>query len=169
MGKINMGAAQCRFRTKPAGGRFSGERKVVEGMPMDSTDRKADRAFLRRLLGDSLRFAVAIVERDHACIHVSERFPWQSSSPGGEALRRRFRQGRARDYFERLIECSLPGHLEKVVHELTEIDETRPRSRLAIGGSEEIVEELLGMLPEVLSRKVTGVFPVDFTPIRSSF
>lgn len=160
MGKINMDAGRCRFHTKPAGGRFSAERKVVKEIRKDSTGRKADRAFLRRLLGDSLRFAVAIVERDQACIYVSERFPWQSSSPGGEALRRRLRW--ARNYFERLIECSLPDHLEKVVHELTQIDETRPLSRLAIGGSEETVEELLGMLPEVLSRKVTGVFPVDF-------
>ena len=153
MDKSNMVGAQCRFRTKPADG------KKVD---VDSTDRKADRVFLRRLLGDSLRFAVAIVERDHASIHVSERFRWQSSSPGGESLRRRLRLGRARNCFERLIECSLPGHLQKVVHELTQIDKVRPLNRLAIGGSEEIVEELLEMLPKALARKVTGVFPVDF-------
>jgi peptide subunit release factor 1 (eRF1) len=52
-------------------------------------------------------------------------------------------------------------HLRRVVDELKKLAEAYP-IKLAVGGTDETVNELLKLLPESLARNFVGRFPVDY-------
>ena len=126
-------------------------------------DTTTNTAFLVRVLDEYPRFVVALVQRDRARIYIAEqrsareRAEITSGVPG-----RHDQGGSAQARFERHIEFLALEHLKKVADELEQLYYERPFNRLAVGGTEEAVKELVKTLPQQLSRRVIGTFAVDF-------
>jgi peptide subunit release factor 1 (eRF1) len=62
--------------------------------------------------------------------------------------------------FQRHIEVHVAKHLEKIAGELKRLVQAQ-RCQLAIGGQEEIVDELLQKLPQPIAEKFIGRFPIN--------
>lgn len=128
-----------------------------------SVDTTTNTALLVQVLDEYPRFVVAVVQRDNASIYIAEQravgeaAEVQSHVPGQHA-----KGGWAQARFQRHIEFHVERHLNKVIEELHQLYYDRPFNRLAVGGTEETVNELVKMLPEPLSRRVIGTFSVDF-------
>lgn len=158
----------------PPGGRglaiFSSQPSDIwEVVPLDvmlptyvSVDTTTSTSLLMQVLDEYPRSVVAVVQRDHAAIYTSqqrvaaEEAEIESVVPG-----RHDQGGWAQARFQRHIEFHVEQHLKKVADEIEELFYDRPFNRLVVGGSEEAVSELIGMLPEPVSRRVVGTFPVD--------
>jgi len=149
------------FSSQPSG--------IWEVVPLDvmvptsvSVDTTTNTLLLMQVLDEYPRFVVAVVQRDRAAIYTSEQRRADEETEIESAVPGRHDQGGwAQARFQRHIEFHVERHLKKVVDEIEELFYERPFNRLVVGGSEEAVNELLGMLPEPLSRRVVGTFPVD--------
>ncbi|HEX6174080.1 MAG TPA: hypothetical protein VF089_08700 [Candidatus Binatia bacterium] len=63
--------------------------------------------------------------------------------------------------FQRHIDFHVIEHLKKVADELTSLAKTAPFA-LALGGTEETLEELLRNFPKPITKRIIGKFPVDY-------
>lgn len=127
-----------------------------------SVDTTTHTSLLMQVLDEHPRFVVAVVQRDHAAIYTSQQRTADEVAEIESAVPGRHAQGGwAQARFQRHIEFHVERHLKKVVDEIEELFYERPFNRLVVGGSEEAVNELIGMLPDPLSRRVIGTFPVD--------
>ena len=143
---------------------------IWEVVPLDvlvptylGVDDAADTAILAQVVDEYPRFVAALVQRDHAALFVSEQRASQllaeieSDVPGQHD-----QGGWAQARFQRHVEFHFEQHLKKVVDELERLYYERPYARLAIGAVQEVGAELWKMLPDPISRRVIGVFPIDF-------
>jgi peptide chain release factor subunit 1 len=136
------------------------------GVPVPSfvdADTTTNTAILARLLDEFPRFVVALVQRDRARIYVAEqRTVREEAGIASDVPGRHDQGGWAQARFQRHIEFHVLEHLRRVADELEQLYHYRPFNRLAVGGTEEAVNELLKTLPQQLSRRVIGTFAVDF-------
>jgi peptide chain release factor subunit 1 len=114
------------------------------------------------ILEELPRFVVAVLQRNKARIYVAEQgtadqqvqfaseVPGQHNQGGWSQMR-----------FQRHIDFHVTEHLKKVIDELTKLAVPRPFT-LALGGTEETVNEALKMLPAPIAKRVIGSFPVDY-------
>jgi peptide chain release factor subunit 1 len=149
------------FACEPAGiwEVLSLEVAVPTLMTVDTTTQTA---VLAQILDEYPRFVVAVVQKDRALVYTAE----QGTAEEMHAIRsnvpgRHDQGGWSQARFQRHIESKVSGHLKKVTEELEKLYYEQPYNRLAIGGGEEAVIELRKMLPEPVSRRVIGTFPVD--------
>jgi peptide chain release factor subunit 1 len=103
---------------------------------------------------------VAVLQRDKARIYIAEQgradqqvqfaseVPGQHNQGGWSQMR-----------FQRHIDFHVTEHLKKVIDELTTLAEARPFT-LALGGTEETVNQTFKMLPDPVAGRVIGRFPV---------
>ena len=120
-------------------------------------------AILAQVLDEYPRFIVAVVQQDRASIYVAEqRSAEEEAEIETEVLGRHDQGGSAQARFQRHTEAHVERHLHKVVDELQQLYYDQPFKRLAVGGTEETVNELLKMLPDPIDRRVIGTFHVDF-------
>ncbi len=127
-----------------------------------SVDTTTHTSLLMQVLDEHPRFVVAVVQRDRAAIYTSEQRTADKEAEIVSAVPGRHDQGGwAQARFQRHIEFHVERHLKKVVDEIEDLFYERPFNRLVVGGSDEAVNELIGMLPDPLSRRVVGTFPVD--------
>jgi len=119
-------------------------------------------AMLARLLDEYPRFIVALVQSDRARIYVAEqRQAVSEATIESEVPGRHDQGGWSQARFQRHIDFHMGEHLKKVVEELESLYYHQPFNRVAIGGSEEAVHELVRMLPEPIARRLIGTFAVD--------
>lgn len=126
---------------------------------VDTTTRTG---MLARILDEYPRFVVAVVQSDRARIYIAEqRRAAEEAEIESEVPGRHDQGGWAQARFQRHIEFHIESHLKKVVEELEGLYYHKPYNWLALGGSEEAVNELTKMLPAPVARRVIGTFPVD--------
>src|SRR3989304_8330073 len=128
-----------------------------------TVDRTANIGLLAQVLDEYPRFAVAVVQRDHAMLYITEQrlaegLPEISSDVPGRHDQGGWSQAR----FQRHIEFHYGLHLNRLVEQLEDLHHDRPFKQLVIGCGEETVSELLKMLPDNLRDRVIGTFRVDF-------
>lgn len=124
-------------------------------------DNTTKTAVLAETLTESPRFLVAVVQRDKARIYTAQHGNAERQSQIVSDVPGQHDQGgRSQMRFERHIEFHVSKHLKKVVDELLRLAPTGP-FRLALGGTEETVDELLTMMPEALRRAFIGRFSVS--------
>jgi peptide chain release factor subunit 1 len=120
-------------------------------------------AVLSRIVDEYPRFVVAIVQRDRAAIYIAEQGRGREQATIESDVPGQHDQGGwAQARFQRHIEVHVARHLHKVVQELHDLYYKAPFSRLAVGGTEENVAELVKMLPDPIARRLIGTFQVDF-------
>jgi peptide chain release factor subunit 1 len=117
---------------------------------------------LTGLLEETPRFIVAVLQRDKARIYVAAQGCSDEKSQVTTDVPGQHKQGgRSQMRFQRHIDFHVAEHLKKVADELASLAETAPFA-LALGGTEETVEAFLKILPEPITRRVIGKFPVDY-------
>jgi peptide chain release factor subunit 1 len=127
-----------------------------------SANATTNTSLLMQVLDEYPRFVVAVVRRDYAAVYTCEqRLDGEEAEIESEVPGRHDQGGWAQARFQRHIEQHVERHLKKVVEELEALFREQPFNRLAVGGAEETVKELLDMLPEPISRRVIGTFSVD--------
>ena len=108
------------------------------------------------------RFVVAVLQRDQARIYIAEQgtseeqVAFTSDVPGQHK-----QGGRSQMRFQRHIDFHVAEHRKKVADEIAKLAETGSLT-LALGGTDEIVDEMVKTLPEPIARTVIGRFPVDY-------
>ncbi len=118
---------------------------------------------LTRIVDEFPRFIVAVVQRDRAAVYIAEQGTGEEEAAiKSEVPGQHDQGGWAQARFQRHIEVHVAKHLQKVVEELSNLYYKRPFGRLAIGGTEDTVAELVKMLPDPIERRLIGMFPVDF-------
>ena len=117
---------------------------------------------LTGLLDETPRFIVAVLQRDKARIYLAEQgYSEEKSQVTTDVPGQHKQGGRSQMRFQRHIDFHVAEHLKKVADELATLAGTAPFA-LALGGTEETVEALLKILPEPMTRRVIGKFPVDY-------
>lgn len=125
---------------------------------MDTTTKTG---LLVETLSESPRFIVAVLQRDKAQIYTAQQgVAEQQSEVVSEVPGQHDQGGRSQMRFERHIEFHVAEHLKKVADELKKLAEAGP-VKLAFGGTEETVNEMVKMLPEPILRTFIGRFPVN--------
>jgi peptide chain release factor subunit 1 len=125
-----------------------------------------DRATKTGILAETLEklphFAVVVLQRDKAQIYIAEQgTSEQQLQVASEVPGQHDQGGRSQMRFQRHIDFHVAEHLKKVADELKKLVATGP-FKLALGGTEETVNELLKMLSEPIARSVIGRFPVNY-------
>ena len=116
---------------------------------------------LAESLSEFPRFIVAVVQRDKATVYIAEQGTAERRlRMGADVPGQHDTGGRSQMRFERHIEVHVLKYLQALAVELKRLAEERP-CKLAIGGSEEMADALLQMLPEPIARSFIGRFPVD--------
>jgi peptide chain release factor subunit 1 len=125
-------------------------------------DSSTKTALLTETLEETPRFIVAVLQRDKARIYIASQGGLeQQASVASEVPGRHDQGGRSQMRFQRHIDFHAVEHLKAVVAELQRLTQGRP-FKLALGGTEETVHELMSMLPEPIARGIIGRFPVDY-------
>lgn len=128
-----------------------------------SVDTTTNTGLLTQVLDEYPRFVVAVVQRDNAAIYTAEQRSTEEEAKITSSVPGQHDQGGwSQARFQRHIEFHVERHLKKVAEELERLYYDEPFNRLAVGGTEETVSELLQMLAEPISRRVIGTFPIDF-------
>lgn len=108
------------------------------------------------------RFIVAVLQRDKSRIYIVEQgISEQQAQVATEVPGQHKQGGRSQMRFQRHIDFHVTEHLKKVADELKRLAETSS-FELLLGGTDEIVNEMLAMLPDPVMRRVIGKFPVDY-------
>jgi peptide chain release factor subunit 1 len=108
------------------------------------------------------RFIVAVLQRDKSRIYVvGQGISEQQAQVATEVPGQHKQGGRSQMRFQRHIDFHVTEHLKKVADELERLAETSP-FEVVLGGTDEIVNEMLAMLPDPIMRRVIGKFPVDY-------
>lgn len=117
---------------------------------------------LSAVLEESPRLVVAVLQRDKAQIYIAEQGTSEGKSQVASEVPGQHKQGgRSQMRFQRHIDFHVTEHQKKVADELASLGETGPFA-LALGGTDEAVEELLKTLPAPIASRVIGKFPVDY-------
>jgi peptide chain release factor subunit 1 len=107
-------------------------------------------------------FVVAVLQRDKARIYIAAQGTGEQQAQLTSDVPGQHNQGGwSQMRFQRHIDFHVAEHLKKVVDELIRLAEAGPVT-LALGGTEETVNQILKMLPALVARKVIGRFPVDY-------
>ena len=105
---------------------------------------------------------VAVLQRDKARIYIAEQGTSEEKSQVATGVPGQHKQGgRSQMRFQRHIDFHVAEHQKKVIDELASLTEIGPFA-LALGGTDEVVNELLKTLPEVIATRVIGKFAVDY-------
>jgi peptide chain release factor subunit 1 len=105
---------------------------------------------------------VAVLQRDKARLYLAEQgASEQQAQVASEVPGQHEQGGWSQMRYQRHIDFHVTEHLKKVVDELNRLAQAQA-FKLALGGTEEIVNELLEMLPDPIARTVIGRFPVDY-------
>jgi peptide chain release factor subunit 1 len=108
------------------------------------------------------RFVVVALQRDKALIYTAQQgIVERQLQVATEVPGQHDQGGRSQMRFERHIEFHVAEHLKKVVDELKRLAETGP-FKLAVGGTEKTVDEMLKILPDPMARTFIGRFPVNY-------
>jgi peptide chain release factor subunit 1 len=108
------------------------------------------------------RFVVAVLQRNKARIYIAEQGRSQQQLQIATEVPGQHDQGGwSQMRFQRHIDFHVAEHLKTVADELKKLAEARP-FKLALGGTEETVDEMLKTLSEPIARSVIGRFPVDY-------
>ena len=117
---------------------------------------------LAGMLSEFPRYVVTVLQRDQARIYTAQqRMAEEPLEVKSEVPGQHDQGGRSQMRFERHIEFHVAEHLKKVADELQKLSEAGPM-KLAFGGTDETVEEILKILPEPVLREFIGKFPVDY-------
>jgi peptide chain release factor subunit 1 len=125
-------------------------------------DTTTNTGILAEALEESPRFIVAVLQRDKARIYSAQqgtseqRLELASEVPGQHK-----QGGRSQRRFQRHIDFHVGEHLKNVTEEIERLAEMRP-FKLALGGTDQNVDEVLKTFPEPIARRVIGRFPVDY-------
>jgi peptide chain release factor subunit 1 len=126
---------------------------------IDSTTKTG---ILAEALEEAPRFIVAVLQRDNARLYSGEQGTAEPVSQVTTEVPGQHKQGgRSQMRFQRHIDFHFDEHLRKVAGEIERIAATRP-FKLALGGTQENVDEVMKTLPEPVARRVIGRFPVDY-------
>jgi peptide subunit release factor 1 (eRF1) len=105
---------------------------------------------------------VAVVQKDKSRIYITEQGMLERQFEIGSDVPGRHKQGgRAQMRFQRHIDFHVTEHLKKMVEEIERLAQTS-RFELVLGGTDEIVTDVLTLLSKPTKRKVLGKFPVDY-------
>jgi len=108
------------------------------------------------------RFIAAVVQRDKSRIYIAEQgISEQQAQVVSEVPGQHKQGGRSQMRFQRHIDFHVTEHLKKVADELERLAKTSS-FELVLGGTDEIVNEILDILPEPIKQRVIGKFPVDY-------
>jgi peptide chain release factor subunit 1 len=119
-------------------------------------------AILAETLEALPRFIVAVLQRNKARIYIAEQGRSQQQLQiASEVPGQHDQGGWSQMRFQRHIDFHVAEHLKTVADELKTLAAARP-FKLALGGTEEIVDEMLKTLSEPIARSVIGRFPVDY-------
>jgi len=128
-----------------------------------TVDRAANIGLLAQVLDEYPRFAVAVVQRDHAKVYITEqRSAEELAEISSDVPGQHDQGGWSQARFQRHIEFHYGLHLNRLVEQLEDLHRDRPFKQLVIGCGEDTVSELLKMLPDDLRERVIGTFRVDF-------
>lgn len=117
---------------------------------------------LTGVLEESPRFVLAVLQRDKARIYIAEQGTSEEKLQVATEVPGQHKQGgRSQMRFQRHIDFHATEHRKKVADELARLADTGPFA-LALGGTDETVDELLKALSEPIARRVIGKFPVDY-------
>jgi peptide chain release factor subunit 1 len=117
---------------------------------------------LSAVLEESPRLVVAVLQRDRAQIYIAEQGTSEEKSQVASEVPGQHKQGgRSQMRFQRHIDFHVTEQRKKVADELASLAETGPFA-LALGGTDETVDELLKNLPEPIAKRVIGKFAVDY-------
>jgi peptide chain release factor subunit 1 len=108
------------------------------------------------------RFIVAVLQRDKSRIYIVEQgISEQQAQVATEVPGQHKQGGRSQMRFQRHIDFHVTEHLKKVADELERLSKTS-LFELVLGGTDEIVNEMLAILPDPITQRVIGKFPVDY-------
>jgi len=128
-----------------------------------AVDKTTNTGLLAQVLDEYPRFAVAVVQRDHAKVYITEQRSAEGLAQISSDVPGRHDQGGwSQARFQRHIDFHFGLHLNRLVEQLEDLHHDRPFKQLVIGCGEETVSELLEMLPDNLRDRVIGTFRVDF-------
>jgi peptide chain release factor subunit 1 len=117
---------------------------------------------LAQSLDEVPRLIVAVLQRDRTRIYIAEQgISEQQVQVASEVPGQHKQGGRSQMRFERHIEFHVSEHLKKVAEELEKLAQART-FHLVLGGTDEIINETLAMLPQPIAKRVSGRFPVDY-------
>ncbi|MCE5229065.1 hypothetical protein LLG95_05660 [bacterium] len=120
-------------------------------------------SFLMRIIEQYPRLAVMVVQKDQGVIYTTElRRGGERARVESEVQGRHDQGGRSQSRFQRHIDYQVRVHLKDVIDALARLQTENPFGRLAIGGTPDTVAEALRLLPDSISKRVIGTFPIDF-------
>jgi peptide chain release factor subunit 1 len=138
-----------------------------EALPLDfavsnlvDIDTTSKTGALAQAIEEAPRFIVAILQRDKSQIYVAEQGTSERQGNVESEVPGQHKQGgRSQMRFQRHIDFHVAEHLKKVADELARLAAASPLD-VILGGTEEIVSEMLAVLAEPVRRRVIGTFPV---------
>ena len=105
---------------------------------------------------------VVVVHRDQASIYSTEQRARDKRAEITSAVQGWHKQGGwSQSRFQRHIHSQVNEHMKKVIEDLESLLATRGFGRLAIGGTDATVKELIHQLPDPLARRLIGTFLID--------
>jgi peptide chain release factor subunit 1 len=117
---------------------------------------------LRQVMDESPSFVVVVVHRDQASIYTTEQRASDKRTEITSAVQGWHKQGGwSQSRFQRHIQYQVNEHMKKVIEDLESLLATRAFGRLAIGGTDATVKELIHQLPDPLARRLIGTFLID--------
>jgi peptide chain release factor subunit 1 len=125
-------------------------------------DTTTNTGVLAQSMDEVPRFIVAVLQRDKSRIYVVEQgIAEQHAQVASEVPGQHKQGGRSQMRFQRHIDFHVTEHLKKVADELERLA-AKSSFELVLGGTDEIVNETLAILPEAVAQRVIGKFPVDY-------
>jgi peptide chain release factor subunit 1 len=117
---------------------------------------------LTQSLAEVPRLIVAVLQRDKTRIYIAEQGTSEQQAQIASEVPGQHKQGgRSQMRFQRHIDFHVTEHLKGVAEELEKLAQARTFD-LVLGGTDEIINETLAVLPEPIARRVIGKFPVDY-------
>ncbi len=161
-GTAPSGRSMAIFSSQPAG--------VWEAIVLDvliptmvTADTTTNTGSLARVLTEYPRFVLAVVQRDRATIYSSQqRSATEEADIESDVHGQHDQGGWSQARFARHIELQVERHLKQVVDELQSLQDAEPINHLVLGGTTEVVSELVNQLPDPMANLVIGSFGVDF-------
>jgi peptide chain release factor subunit 1 len=117
---------------------------------------------LAQTLDEVPSLIVAVLQRDKTRIYIAEQGTYEQQVQVTTEVPGQHKQGgRSQMRFERHIDFHAAEHLKKAADELEKLAKARTYD-LVLGGTDEIVNETLAILPDPVAKRVCGRFPVDY-------
>lgn len=117
---------------------------------------------LAQILDEVPRLIVAVLQRDKTRIYIAEQGTSEQQTQVATEVPGQHKQGgRSQMRFQRHIDFHVAEHLKKTAEELERLAQARTFD-LVLGGTDEIINETMAVLPEAIAKRVRGRFPVDY-------